>query len=180
METFDSFWKLYPRKVQKIHARKAYEKALKSTPAHEILIGLRSQLSSGEWREKRYIPYPATWLSRGGWEMEQVVPLSPEVEQDTVAFVEMSLHYTDSHSVWVDAVRGLRESHQVSAYDMLNWFEPTEAVLVDGVLQIGCLDQVNADWLTRMFSDKIDLALDGLGWETVAYGVGMESTAEEL
>ena len=47
-------------------------------------------------------------------------------------------------------------------------------------MQIGCLDQVNADWLTKMFSDKIDLALDGIEWETVAYEVGMESTAEEL
>ena len=179
METFDSFWKLYPRKVQKIHARKAYEKALKSTPADEILIGLGDQLSSGEWREKRYIPYPATWLSRGGWEVEQVVPLSPEVESDTVVYCGPSLSYTESHPVWVNAVRCLRDSGDVSAYDIVQWFVPTYAVMVDGALKIGCFDPVNAKWMTEKFSEKLDSVLT-VPWEAVVYSDDMEDAPEEL
>jgi hypothetical protein len=179
METFDSFWKLYPRKVQKIHARKSYTKALKNASADEILMGLKAQLASGEWRDKQYIPYPATWLSRGGWEVDQ-----PAVERDPVVYSDevhedIVLAYTDSHPAWVDAVNRLRDTGEVSAYDIMHWFYPTHAIMVDGTLKVGCLDPVNAEWMAEQFSDKIDAAIT-VPWEAVVYSDDMASAPVEL
>ena len=66
-EDFLEFWSIYPRKVEKIAARKAFAKAAKTAPVAEILEGTR-RLASDPWLPiKQYIPYPASWLNAGGW-----------------------------------------------------------------------------------------------------------------
>jgi hypothetical protein len=65
-EDFVEFYAVYPRKVGKKAAQKAYVKARHDAAAQTILVGLQRALPG--WKEPRFIPYPATWLNRGGWD----------------------------------------------------------------------------------------------------------------
>ena len=68
--TFAEFWAAYPRKVGKHNAERAWAKL--RPPLGEVLTALEVWRNSGDWRREggRYIPHPATWLNRGGWEDE--------------------------------------------------------------------------------------------------------------
>ena len=69
---FDEFWSVYPRKVGKKDARRAFDKALKAADAETMIRAVKAQKQSGQWlRENgRYIPNPATWLNQGRWDDE--------------------------------------------------------------------------------------------------------------
>jgi hypothetical protein len=62
---FESLWALYPRKIAKKAAQKAYDKTVKTVPAVAIEASLRLMLQT-EWRGRRpeYIPHLASWLNR--------------------------------------------------------------------------------------------------------------------
>jgi hypothetical protein len=62
---FAEFWTLYPRKVGKIDAEKAWSKACKrvAEPA-EIIAALRRFDFP---LERQYVPHPAAWLNKGRW-----------------------------------------------------------------------------------------------------------------
>lgn len=74
---FDQWWPLYPKKVKKLDAQKAYRAALKAgaTP-QDLIAGIRKHVAN--WKAKgtapQYIPYPATWLRAGSWEDEIDTP----------------------------------------------------------------------------------------------------------
>lgn len=78
---FDAFWKLYPRKVGKTKARKAWDKL---KPDHDLMhlmgSGLRRQMNSPQWQEEggRFIPHPATWLNQRRWE-DEITPNLAEI-----------------------------------------------------------------------------------------------------
>ena len=73
LEGFDHFWKLYPRKVGKAAAEKAWKK-LKVTPELFTLIAtaLGRQSVSIDWLKSggQYIPHPSTWLNDKRWQDE--------------------------------------------------------------------------------------------------------------
>lgn len=74
---FDQWWPLYPKKVKKLDAQKAYRAALKAGATPQDLIdGIRKHVAN--WKAKgtapQYIPYPATWLRAGSWEDEIDTP----------------------------------------------------------------------------------------------------------
>jgi len=71
---FDAFWDAYPRKVGKDAARKAFSKAVKKTPASEVMAGLKAQLPSITSRDRQYQPHPATWLNQGRWQDQVEAP----------------------------------------------------------------------------------------------------------
>jgi len=75
-EAFKAFWAEYPRKVGKADARRAFEEAATDEDRiREILDGLKRQKEQDfNFREMRFIPHPATWLSREGWEDEPTPP----------------------------------------------------------------------------------------------------------
>lgn len=64
---FDAFWQVYPRKVGKGQALKAYKAAAKHASAATILAGLQAQLPVLRSREAAYIPHAATWLNGQRW-----------------------------------------------------------------------------------------------------------------
>jgi hypothetical protein len=90
---FDQFWDWYPRKVGKPDAVKAYEKAVKKHGEQVIIAGVERLRLDPNLPEKSFIPHPATWLNREGWNDEpfparngqqQVVvtgPWTPEFHQ---------------------------------------------------------------------------------------------------
>lgn len=67
---FNRFWSAYPKKMNKQDAYKAF-KGVK-VPVETLCAALERQKQSRQWREDggKYIPYPATWLRKGGWENE--------------------------------------------------------------------------------------------------------------
>lgn len=72
---FDAFWALYPRKVAKADARKAWarrkpeeqERAMQALPEHVKYWSLTGT-------EMQYIPYPASWLNGERYEDELQMP----------------------------------------------------------------------------------------------------------
>lgn len=70
-QSFDDFWKLYPRKQGKGTARKAWGKALKLATPEEIISGLESQLGylQSQYRgpSEDFRPHPSTWLNGERW-----------------------------------------------------------------------------------------------------------------
>ena len=80
-DTFETFWKAYPKKKSRGQAEKVW---LKINPDEQLLAKMIAIIErakkSEEWiKEKgKYIPHPATWLNAKGWEDEEteVHPLS--------------------------------------------------------------------------------------------------------
>jgi predicted transcriptional regulator len=71
LEGFDEFWNLYPKKIAKADALKAWTKATKTKTADELLK-LTKAYAEGKLPEDKYIPYPASWLNKGLYESVEV------------------------------------------------------------------------------------------------------------
>ncbi len=80
-ETFVRFWKAYPRKQDKGHAERAFEKAIKDSDPEKII----SACERYRWpSDKQFVPLPATWLNGRRWEDETSEP-SAAIEHDPEA-----------------------------------------------------------------------------------------------
>lgn len=68
-EEFNEFYNhAYPRKVEPLKARRAFEKAVKNgADPRDIIDGARRFAAATAAKEVTYIPYPASWLNAGGW-----------------------------------------------------------------------------------------------------------------
>jgi predicted transcriptional regulator len=76
LEVFDEFWKLYPKKVAKADALKAWNKAIKTKTA-ERLLELTKAYAEGKLPEDKYIPYPASWLNKELYESVELAEAKP-------------------------------------------------------------------------------------------------------
>jgi len=65
---FDDFWSAYPRKVGKGQAEKQFTKTLKTFSFDEIMAGLAAFCDAAQTMDKKFIPYPATWLNGKRWQ----------------------------------------------------------------------------------------------------------------
>lgn len=83
---FDNWWAVYPKKVGKEAARKAFAKV--KVDAETLITAVIKQKASEQWTREggRYIPNPATWLNQGRWE-DELAPAktetAPPVRQNT-------------------------------------------------------------------------------------------------
>lgn len=72
---FEIFWKAYPRKIGKGYAKRIF---LKVNPSNELFDTILKKIEilkqSEQWQSVKYIPHPATWLNREGWEDEVELP----------------------------------------------------------------------------------------------------------
>jgi hypothetical protein len=75
-DDFEKFWNLYPKKIAKGDALKAWNKAIKSKTADELLK-LTKAYAEGKLPELKYIPYPASWLNKGLYESVEVAEAKP-------------------------------------------------------------------------------------------------------
>ena len=81
--SFDEFWKLYPRKIAKADARKAWEQTEKIRPTLEkVLEAVKTATKTEAWRHDggKFIPYPATWLRGERWDDDYGIDLGDVVE----------------------------------------------------------------------------------------------------
>jgi hypothetical protein len=73
-DPFAAFWDAYPLKVGKRNAERAWASAAKRgmPPLPELLAKLEALKASPQWRKDggQFIPHPATWLNRDGWDDE--------------------------------------------------------------------------------------------------------------
>lgn len=76
LEGFDTFWNLYPKRVAKADALKAWNKATKKKTADE-LIALTKAYSESKLPDMTYIPYPASWLNKELYESVEVQENKP-------------------------------------------------------------------------------------------------------
>ena len=80
MTLFLDFWSVYPRKVGKLDALKAYSAMIRQGYSEaEILSGAVSfaEMCRQEHTEARFIPHPATWLRAGRWMDENITSFQP-------------------------------------------------------------------------------------------------------
>lgn len=63
---FDRFWNIYPRKVAKAAALKAWQKAIQSADIEEIIKGAERYANDPN-RHPSYTAHPATWLNAHRW-----------------------------------------------------------------------------------------------------------------
>lgn len=64
---FDQLWEMYPRKVGKGQARKAYVTASKKIDFFDLLPKLETYVSTLDGKDKQYMPHLATWLNGERW-----------------------------------------------------------------------------------------------------------------
>ena len=77
-QRFEIWWKVYPKKVAKQYALKAWNRIKPDKALFEkMLKALREQKQSEQWRRDngKYIPNPATWLNGGYWDNESAQPV---------------------------------------------------------------------------------------------------------
>lgn len=94
-EAFEEFYKnAYPRKMEPLKARRAFEKAVKNgADPREIIEGARRFAAATAAKGKTYIPYPASWLNAGGWmnETGDIAPVEPTPWQKKTARLVQSM-----------------------------------------------------------------------------------------
>lgn len=74
-DSFAAFWQLFPRKVAKLAAQKAWKRLSPDAAlVEQIMAGLRAQWGVFTRKIKEgnggYVPHPATWLNQRRWEDE--------------------------------------------------------------------------------------------------------------
>ena len=77
IESFEIFWKAYPKRVAKEDAIKAWNKIkMDESVLSKILDAIKVQDLAKQ--DKKFVPYPATWLNKKRWEDEITVSAVPK------------------------------------------------------------------------------------------------------
>ena len=90
-DSFVEFWQVYPRKVNKKAALKAWKKATAEIEPYEITSAAEMFAASDIAAAGEFIPHPATWLNKGGYlddpkEWERREPKSKEQKRQEANF----------------------------------------------------------------------------------------------
>lgn len=85
---FEKFWSVYPKKVGKSSAKKAFSRV--KEPVETLLTAIERQKCSVQWSKEngQYIPNPATWLNQGRWEDELTAASSQNPYPEDVELVD--------------------------------------------------------------------------------------------
>lgn len=95
--TFEDFWAIWPRKVGKKDARKAWDRALKGGTDPNIIIDGARHLAANP-PEKQFIKHPSGWINGERWEDEDLATSTPTPQASTTehapgAFPEASARW---------------------------------------------------------------------------------------
>lgn len=94
-EAFEEFYyRAYPRRMEPLKARRAFEKAVKNgADPRDIIEGARRFAAATAAKEVTYIPYPASWLNAGGWmsNMQDAAPVERTPWEKKTAVMVQSL-----------------------------------------------------------------------------------------
>ena len=68
---FEAWWAVYPRKVEKVAARKAFERAWALVdPPDKLATLIAAATAYAERTDPAFIKHPTTWLNKGCWSDE--------------------------------------------------------------------------------------------------------------
>lgn len=84
---FDDFWAVYPRKVDKIRAQKAWESAIKKSAPPDLVSAASRYAESRADEDPKFTVHPATWLNGERWDDEP----PPRKEDPNMAVLRRSL-----------------------------------------------------------------------------------------
>jgi hypothetical protein len=76
---FEDWWKRYPRRVAKGHARIAFHRARKKATMAELIGGVERYSATVAATEDRFIAHPATWLNGERW-LDEAPRATPAAE----------------------------------------------------------------------------------------------------
>ncbi len=76
---FTGFWSVYPRRVAKKAAEKAWAKAVRAVDPNLIIAGAARYADQTRTSDPRFVKHPATWLNGGCWDDE---PASDSADPD--------------------------------------------------------------------------------------------------
>lgn len=86
--TFDDWYKLYPKKKNRLDAIKAWKQmTAQGFKAEEIIAGLERNLPEIKATPRQFIPYPASWLRAGAWMNEPEDPRQDRYAQEAAAWI---------------------------------------------------------------------------------------------
>ena len=92
LDGFDRFWNAYPKKRGKGDAEKAWGKIRPDAALVEKMMGvIEKARRSVDWLKEggQFVPYPATWLNRKGW--EDVIENGPQLTKaQTRTLIELA------------------------------------------------------------------------------------------
>jgi hypothetical protein len=100
--TFDDLWMLFPRRVAKRDAMKAWERLSSAQQ-------LAAVVAAADWRrvwagkDLQFVPHCSTWLN--GWRFEDELP--PEFTQSNAAHVAAQLPEPSARTVMPEHVKAL-------------------------------------------------------------------------
>lgn len=86
--SFDDFWKVWPKKVAKEDAIKAWKKIKPDKGKLEMMVAaVAEQKQSEEWTKDngQFIPHPASWLNGKRWKDQGVSDLATEQKKAELA-----------------------------------------------------------------------------------------------
>lgn len=102
IDYFEKFWQLYPRKVAKQEARKAWQRRINDErTVATAMSALRVHIKALEWtspHKQRFIPHPSTWINQERWkdEVRELPPLFTSKAEKAIADAREILHGGDS------------------------------------------------------------------------------------
>lgn len=81
-DDFERWWSVYPRKVAKKAAWKAWNAARDKPDADAMVAAVGRQKRSDAWKQDRgkFIPHPSTWLNQGRWADEESTPTATPIQ----------------------------------------------------------------------------------------------------
>ena len=116
---FGVFWTVYPRKVGKKAAQKAWDRATDKPDLPTLLAALEAQKRSDRWTKEggQFIPNPATWLNQGRWADEAAFPSGRLIESWAAARLEPKRTSIEAILQDVKAARKYLEQPDLPTWD---------------------------------------------------------------
>jgi hypothetical protein len=76
--SFDQWWKIYPRKIAPARAEKAYHRVLKNkkATAAELLSSAQRYAAERKGQDPKFTKHPTTWLNGGCWADEPTTAIA--------------------------------------------------------------------------------------------------------
>lgn len=114
---FNDFWNAYPRKIRKKDALKIWIKDKLEEKATLIISDVLNRVTQdSQWQISQYIPHPATYLNKTGWE-DEVTPILTTGGKANAAY-QVSDRITTRQAKVIEAEREYIESRRSNEYEI--------------------------------------------------------------
>lgn len=124
-QDFEDWWRVYPHKVGKDAAAKAYRKALTRTDSPTLFAKAQAFAAEQTGKDPQYIAHPSTWLNQGRWMDEPAgrsPPDSPETDRPRAGgnppWAKWRAHLTFTQQI--DTLKEFKQFQEAHGFDAAN------------------------------------------------------------